>query len=79
MAIEVTSVVTNKTVEELDFPVLMRSNLSQIVLFISEYEGTCLDNGNSDIEIGCIHDGWVSCYDSNTWGKYEGGITLKNK
>ena len=79
MAIEVTSVVTNKTVEELDFPVLMRSNLSQIVLFTSKYEGTCLDSGSSDVEIGWSCNRWVSCYDSNTWEKYEGKITLKNK
>ena len=38
MAIEVISVAKNKTVDELDFPVLMRSkSLSQIVLFTSKY------------------------------------------
>ena len=77
--IEVNVKEEEKTVEKIDFPVLMRSNLSQIVLFTSKYEGTCLDSGSSDVEIGWSCNRWVSCYDSNTWEKYEGAITLKNK
>lgn len=78
--IEVNVKEKEKTVEKIEFPVLMRSkNLSQIVLFTSKYEGTCLDCGNSYVEIGWSCDRWVSCYDSNSWEKYEGEITLKNK
>ena len=69
-----------KTVEKIDFPVLMIScKRKQIVLFTSEHSGTCLKGGSEDLSIGWHADRWVSCFDLNYWEKYEGKITLKNK
>lgn len=69
-----------KTVEKIDFPVLMKSeNLNQIVLFIGEREGTLLEIGASTFDIVRHSCDWVSCYDNLIWKKYEGTITLKNK
>ena len=69
-----------KTVEKIDFPVLMESkNLNQIVLFTGEREGTCLEIGSSIVYIGQHSCDWVSCYNKSIWQKYEGEITLKNK
>ena len=69
-----------KTVEKIDFPVLMRSkNLNQIVLFTEECEGTCLKIGSSTLDIGKHYCDWASCYDNSIWEKFEGEITLKNK
>ena len=69
-----------KTVEKIEFPVLMKSkNLNQIVLFTEECEGTCLEIGSSIIDIGQHSCDWASCYNKSIWEKYEGEITLKNK
>ena len=69
-----------KTVEKIEFPVLMKSkNLNQIVLFTREHEGTCLKIGESILEIGEYSIHWFSCYNKSIWEKYEGEITLKNK
>ena len=69
-----------KTVDKIEFPVLMRSrNLNQIVLFTEEHEGTCLKIGSSTLFVGQHHCNLASCYDNSIWQKYEGEITLKNK
>ncbi len=76
--IEVTE--KEKTIEKMEFPVLMRSrNSNQIVLFTGEHEGTCLKIGESPLKIGEHSIHWFSCYDNSIWEKYEGEITLKNK
>jgi len=78
--IEVTVKKEEKTVEKIEFPVLMESkNLNQIVLFTGEHEGTCLKIGSSTLVIGQHSCDWASCYDNSIWGKYEGEIILKNK
>ena len=78
--IEVNVKEKEKTVEKMEFPVLMRSrNLNQIVLFTEEREGTCLKIGSSTLYIGQHSCDWASCYDNSIWQKYEGEITLKNK
>ena len=69
-----------KTVEKIDFPVLMKSiNSGQIVLFTGEHEGTCLKIGESPLKIGEHSIHWFSCYNKSIWEKQEGEITLKNK
>ena len=69
-----------KTVDKIDFPVLMKSKtLNQIVLFTGEREGTCLKIGESNLKIGEYSIHWFSCYNKSIWEKYEGEITLKNK
>ena len=51
--IEVNVKENEKTVEKIDFPVLMKStNLNQIVLFTGEHEGACLKIGESTLKIG---------------------------
>ena len=78
--IEVNVKEEEKTVEKIDFPVLMKSkNLNQIVLFTEEHEGTCLKIGESALKIGEYSNCWSSCYNKSIWQKYEGEITLKNK
>ena len=78
--IEVNVKENEKTVEKIDFPVLMKSiNSGQIVLFTSKHCGCRLHGGDENMDIGWSCDRWESCYDSNTWEKYEGAITLKNK
>ena len=78
--IEVNVKEEEKTVEKIDFPVLMKSkNLNQIVLFTEEREGTCLKIGSSTLGIGQHSCNWVSCYNKSIWEKYEGEITFKNK
>ena len=60
MAIEVNVKEKEKTVEEIEFPVLMKSkNLNQIVLFTREHEGTCLKIGESTLKIGEYFINWV--------------------
>ncbi len=78
--IEVNVKENEKTVEKIDFPVLMKSkDLNQIVLFTGEHEGTCLKIGEYTLKIGEYFIHWVSCYNKSIWEKYEGEITLKNK
>lgn len=48
-----------KTVEKIDFPVLMKSlNNGIIVLFTSETIGVCVDKGDSNNCIGLYSDSW---------------------
>ena len=69
-----------KTVEKIEFPVLMIScKRKQIVLFTSEHSGTCLSGGPDDLTIGWHCDRWVAYHNKEHWEKYEGEITLKNK
>lgn len=70
-----------KTVEKIDFPVLMKAiDTAQIVLFTAEFYGVLLHkNTNTSINVGDFIDRWISCFDLNHWQKYEGEITLKNK
>lgn len=74
MAINVELKNEEKTVENIDFPVLMTSkNANQVVLFTSEHTATCLGIGSSlSTKIGEHHDTLVSCYDDSVWQKYEG-------
>ena len=79
MAINVELKNEEKTVEKIDFPVLMKSKRhNQIILFTSENTGTCLSEGASSVSIGDHKDSWVSCYDNSTWSKYLGELTLIN-
>ena len=65
-----------KTVEKIDFPVLMKGKeFGTVVLFTDENSGVCLEKGTSNNWVGL----WVSCFDTEFWEKYEGTITLKNK
>ena len=78
--IEVNLKEEEKTVEKIDFPVLMKSlNNGIIVLFTSETKGVCIDKGNSNNYIGLYADSWRECTSKKNWEKYEGEITLKNK
>lgn len=80
--IEVNVKEKEKTVEKIDFPVLMKSvNDNQIVLFTSKYCGVllCIENVKTQLKVGDFVDRWISCFDLNHWKKYEGEITLKNK
>ena len=78
--IEVTVKEEEKTVEKIDFPVLMKSiNSGQIVLFTSKHRGCRLHGGDENMDIGWYAERWESCYDNSIWQKYEGEITLKNK
>ncbi len=80
MAINVELKNEEKTVEKIDFPVLMTSkNANQVVLFTSEKKGTCLLQGSSYTPSGTYSDTWVSCADDSIWRKFTGEITLKNK
>ena len=80
MAINVELKNEEKTVEKIDFPVLMYAfDYDQIVLFTSERCGTSLKTGNGYGKDGVHHDNFVPCTDKSVWEKYEGEITLKNK
>ena len=80
MAIEVNVKEKEKTVDKIEFPVLMRSkNFNQIVLFTGEFEGTCLQSGKSTIKPFSYSCSWLSCCNNSLWEKYEGEIILKNK
>ncbi len=70
-----------KTVEKIEFPVLMKATeTEQIVLFTSEFYGVLLyKNTLTSINVGDYVERWVSCFNKNHWQKYEGEITLKNK
>ena len=76
MAIEV---VVNSLSESIEFPVLMKSPSSElVVLFSSETYGVCIVP-TSTMKAGTIIDTWVSCYNKSRWEKFEGKITLENK
>ena len=78
--IEVNVKEKEKTVEKIEFPVLMKSlNSGIIVLFISETIGVCVDKGDSNKYIGLYSDSWIECTSQKNWEKFEGEITLKNK
>ena len=69
-----------KTVEKIDFPVLMKGKeFGTVVLFTDENSGVCLEKGTSNNWVGLNIGGWLSCFDTEFWEKYEGEITLKNK
>lgn len=76
MAIEV---VVNSLSESIEFPVLMKSTSSElVVLFSSETYGVCIVS-TSTMKAGTISDNWASCYDKSKWEKFSGKITLENK
>ena len=78
--IEVNVKEKEKTVEKIEFPVLMKSlNNGIIVLFTSETIGVCVDKGDSKNYIGLYSDSWIECTSQKNWEKFEGEITLKNK
>ena len=78
--IEVNVKEKEKTVEKIEFPVLMKSlNSGIIVLFTSETIGVCVDKGYSTRHTGLYSDSWIECTSQKNWEKYEGEITLKNK
>ena len=80
MAINVESKNEEKTVEKIDFPVLMtRIVTGEIVLFTSWREGVIIVDINEIQRIGFTSSCFSQCTDGSVWKKYEGAITLKNK
>ena len=72
-------VVVNSLYESIEFPVLMKSTSSElVVLFPSETYGVCIVS-TSTMKAGTISDNWASCYNKSKWEKFSGKITLENK
>ena len=69
-----------KTVEKIEFPVLMkRIETGEIVLFTSWREGVVILDKSEIRRIGFTSSCFSQCTDGSVWEKYEGEITLKNK
>lgn len=80
MAINVELKNEEKTVEKIDFPVLMKSiGTGYIVLFTSWHEGVIIVDINEIQRIGFTSSCFSQCTDGSVWEKYTGEITLKNK
>lgn len=67
------------TVLEVNFPALMESKTSDlIVLFISETEGVVI-KGGSDYRTGHYSSDWIPCGEKTEWSEFYGVVTLSNK
>lgn len=61
------------------FPVLMKSKQSGLViLFTSERVGFVIVTPSDLIRVGTSSGLWISCYDSDSWEKFNGEIVLSN-
>ena len=76
MAIEV---VVNSLSESIEFPVLMKSTTSDlIVLFVEDTVGVVVNHDHM-YEYGYYEKDWIDYRNTSCWEKFEDTITLENK
>ena len=64
--------------DNVNYPCLYKSTTDElVVLFMDDTKGVVLV-GNKIYSVGHYDGGWVECYDTTTWFKFNGKITLEN-